>query len=245
MEISLAAGVGLLSSLLLATLTYTFGGLARNILTEDRAEMLESYLLIFSGCFIAYVVFSLHDVIRKGRGENLIRAHQKLQANTFDLSLFATIVLLVLREGFEIALFTASTSLFAVFLQNFLGLMIGFISASIIGLLTFMAYVKFPISKIFKITEFMIILLGASLVQNGVTKLLEHTFNIHLSNVLHLPFQFLPSENSLIGHLLQSFVGIDNEFSIIRLLIMIGYVSAIYLIFLRRKKLSAENKIHI
>lgn len=238
-EISFAATVGLIISLVLSTLTYIFGDLARGVLTQERAEILESYLLIFSGCFIAYVVFSLHDVLRKERGGKLIQAHQKLQANTFDISLFVTIVMLVVREGFEIALFTASTSLFSVFLQNFLGLVIGFISASILGLLTFLAYVKFPIGKVFKVTEYMIIILGASLVQNGITELLEHTFDIHLSDILQLPLQFLPSKHSLVGHFLQSFVGIDNEFSLIRLFIMIAYIGAIYILFGRKKSQSS------
>lgn len=237
-EIGFAAGIGLIISLAMSALTYIFGDLARGILTEKNAEMLESYLLIFSGCFIAYVVFSLHDVLQKGRGEKLIKAHQKLQANTFDISLFATIVILVVREGFEIALFTASTSLFSVFLQNFAGLLIGFISASILGFLTFLAYVKFPIGKVFKITEYMIVLLGASLVQNGITELLEHMFNIHLSNILQLPLQFLPPEHSLVGHFLQSFAGIDNEFSLIRLFIMIVYIGTIYILFGRKKSQS-------
>jgi len=237
-EIGFAASIGLAVSLALSSLTYIFGDLARGILTEANADMLESYLLIFSGCFIAYVVFSLHDVIRKGRGEKLIKAHQKLQANTFDVSLFALIVMLVVREGFEIALFTASTSLFSVFLQNFIGLLVGLISASILGLLTFLAYVRFPIHKVFKATEYAIIILGASLVQNGITKLLEHSFDIRLSDMLRLPIQFLPPEHSLAGHLLQSFVGIDDEFSLIRLFIMVAYVGVIYILFGRKKSQS-------
>ncbi|MEK7177367.1 MAG: FTR1 family protein, partial [Patescibacteria group bacterium] len=143
LEIGLAAAIGVIFSLLLATGTYFFANQVHGILTEKNAELLEGYLMIFSGVFIAYVVFSLHNVIHKSRAGTLIKAHQKLQERVFDFSLFSTIAFLVVREGFEIALFTASTSLFSVFIQNFIGLMLGFISASILGIMTFFAYVKF------------------------------------------------------------------------------------------------------
>ena len=93
---------------------------------RKNAELLESYLLIFSGLFIAYVVFSLHNVLRRSRRNTLTKAHQKLQQNVFDVSLFFTIIFLVLREGFEIALFTSSVSLFSAFILNFIGLILGF-----------------------------------------------------------------------------------------------------------------------
>ena len=239
MEIGLATSIGCLISLVLACITYFFGDFARGILTEDRAEILQSYLLIFSGFFIVYVIFSLHNSLRKGRGGKLISAHQKLQKNAFDLSLFTTIVMLVLREGFEIALFTASTSLFSVFFQNVLGLLIGFIGAGIVGFLTFSAYLRFSIGKVFKYTEYMIIVLGASLVQNGITELLIHSFNIHIGNILRFPFQFLPSEKTIPGHLLKNLLGVDQEFSAVRLFIMILYIAIIYFLFLRKSNKQA------
>ena len=234
LEIGLAAVIGIIFSLLLATGTYLFGNQVRGVLTEKNAELLESYLMIFSGLFLAYVIFSLHNVLRHSRAGTLIKAQQKLQENAFDISLFFTIVFLVIREGFEIALFTASTSLFFVFIQNFIGLMLGFVSASVLGIMTFFAYIKFSIGKVFKISEYMIIILGASLVQNGVTKLLKHGFNIDLSRILSFPLNFLPDKSSLIGHMMKSFIGLDREFSLAKLAIMAGYILFIYLIFLKK-----------
>ena len=241
MEIGLAAIIGIVFSLLLATGTYLFGDRAHGILTEKNAELLESYLMIFSGLFLAYVIFSLHNVLRHSRASTLIKAHQKLQENAFDISLFFTIIFLVVREGFEIALFTASISLFSVFIQNFIGLMLGFVSAAILGIMTFFAYIKFSIGKVFKVTEYMIILLGASLVQNGITELLKHGFDIHLSRIFSLPLNFLPHKSSLIGHMIKSFIGVDREFSLARLAIMAGYVGVIYLLFIKRKKVAIGN----
>jgi len=240
-EIGLAAIIGVVISLLLATGTYLFGDQVRGVLTEKNAELLEGYLMIFSGIFIAYVVFSLHDVINRSRAGTLIKAQQKLQEKVFDFSLFSTIVFLVIREGFEIALFTAGTSLFSVFVQNFIGLMLGFVSASALGIMTFFAYIKFSIGKVFKYTEYLIIILGASLVQNGITELLEHSFNIHLSRILSVPLNFLPHKSTLVGHMLKSFFGVSREFSFSKLAIMGGYVLIIYLLFLKRRNLQTKK----
>jgi high-affinity iron transporter len=234
-EIVIAAAIGLMISLLMATGTYMFGDQARHVLNEENAELLENYLLIFSGLFIVYVVFSLHTFFHVQRSKSILKAHKSLQENTFDISLFLTIIFLVMREGFEIALFTASASLFSVFIQNMLGLLVGFMSASVLGIGTFFAYVKFSVGKVFKITEYMIILLGASLTQNGITELLEGYFKLHLSDILPLPLKFLPNEHTLVGHLFQSLFGIDNEFSLSRLAIMLGYFLLIYFLFLRKK----------
>jgi len=235
-EIGLASIIGLLTSLLMATGTYFYGNQVRGILTEKNTELLESYLMIFSGIFITYVIFSLHEVINKSRAGTLIKLKQKLNKKVFDFSLFSMIVFLVIREGFEIALFTASTSLFSVFIQNFIGLMLGFFVASILGLMTFFAYIKFSISKIFRFTEYMIIVLGAALIQNGITELLEHNFDINLSKILSIPLNFLPHKSTVIGHMLKSFFGISREFSFSKLAIMGVYFLIVYLLFLKKKR---------
>lgn len=235
-EIGLASLVGVIFSLLLTTVTYLFGNRIQAVLTEKNTELLEGYLMVFSGLFISYVVFSLHNVIHRSRAGSLIKAHQKMQERIFDFSLFSTIVFLVAREGFEIALFTASTSLFFVFMQNFIGLILGFASASILGLMTFFAYIKFSIGKVFKYTEYMIIILGASLVQNGITELLEHGFDINLAKIMSFPLNFLPHKSTLIGHMMKSFFGLDREFSFSKFLIMLTYILVIYL--LRRRRVA-------
>jgi high-affinity iron transporter len=238
-EIAMAAGIGIVFSLLLSTGTYFFGGLASHVFTEDNAELLENYLKIFSGGFLAYVIFSLHGVIQAGRGKILIAAHAKLQKNVFDISLFFTIMFLVIREGFEIALFTASVSLFSAFAQNMLGLFAGFAAATALGLATTLAYVRLPIGKVFRVTEYMIILLGASLVQNGITELLEIHAGIYLSRTLSLHLNFLPDEHSLLGHFIQSFIGIDQGFSLPRLALMLYYIAAVYFLVIRRRSFTA------
>lgn len=235
-EIVLAAGFGFVIAFLLSILTYLFADYARLFLTHERAEVLESYLMVFSGCFIAYVVFSLHNVLSKSRGGKLLKAHKDLESRPFDVALFTMIAMLVAREGFEIALFTATISLFSAFLQNMFGLFLGFIAAGVIGSLSYLSYLRFPIGKVFKLTEYMIILLGASLVQNGLTELVEQLLHVNLSDVLRLPLAFLPDSESILGHLLQTFTGLDQELSLPRLMVMLIYGAVVYVLFLHKSK---------
>lgn len=183
LEIGFAAGIGIAISLLLAIATYLFSKNVLIIFNEKNWEILESCLLIFSSLFITYTILSLHDVLHNIQVKISGHARQKLQNNVFDVSLFFTITFLVIREGIEIALFTASTSLLSIFIQNFFGLMIGFILSAISGVLIFFAYVKFPIIKIFKITEYLIILLGASMMGKGIIKLFDIKNGINLTRL--------------------------------------------------------------
>lgn len=173
-EIKIAAGIGIAFSLLLATFAYYFSNYIQLIFSENNREIFKSCLLIFSGLFVIYTIVSLHNTLNKIQIKIVREARQRLHNNGFDISLFFTIIFLIIREGFEIALFTASTSLLSVFIQNFIGLILGFILASIFGLLIFFAYIKFPIKKILKITEYIILIIGASMIGNGIIKLFIH-----------------------------------------------------------------------
>ncbi len=234
-EIVIASIIGIIISFLLPITVFLYGDRARLILTEERAELLQSYLMIFSGFFIAYVVFSLHKTFALRRSKSLIQAHQKLQQNVFDVSLFLTIIFFIIREGFEIALFTATTSLFSKFVENLAGLFIGFTLSSLLGLFTFMSYLKFSIGKVFKITEYFIIILGASFVKNGLSELVWQYFRINLSSIIPLHLGFIPSSTSYVGHLLNNLFGIEQSMSLVKISIMVGYISLIYFLFLRKK----------
>lgn len=240
LEIIFASVVGIIFSLGISAATYFLGDKARAVLTENRAEILGNYLLLFSGFFLAYVVFSLHQRMSHDKKEIMSRAATRLEKRVFDFSLFLTIIFLVTREGFEIAIFTASASLFTVFIQNFAGLLIGFMLAGITGAIAFVAYARFPIKKIFKITEYVIVVLGAAMVQVGTTGLLKNQFGINIGNKV-LNLRFIPSDESILGHFIQSFTGIDREISFTRILIMALYMTIVYTIVWHKRKTTNEK----
>lgn len=186
-EILIAAGIGILLSLGLAVGTFLLGDSARAYLSESGAELLGGYVMLLSGIFIAYVVYSLHKTMGKAHHATVERTKQKFAEETFDVALFFTIVGLILREGFEVALFTASVSLFSDFLSNVYGLLFGFAGAAVLGSVVYLAYTKLPIKKIFTITEYAIIAFGAMMFAFGLTKVLEGQFGVVLSESFLIP----------------------------------------------------------
>lgn len=239
-EIIIASLIGVFISLLLPLAVFITGEKAKVIFSEKNSDLLAGYLMVFSGCFIAYVIFSLHNLFVYKRSKSIIDAHQKLQKNIFDLSLFFTIIFFILREGMEVALFTATSSLFSSFMQNIFGLLIGFSISAVLGSLTFFAFVKFSINKVFRVTEYIIILLGASFVANGLSALSEAYLHLSLSAILPLPMNFLPDHDTIIGGFLKTMIGLERDFSIGKLAVMGIYIGMIYLIFLK-KRLSRQK----
>lgn len=239
-EILFASSLGIAISLILPIIVFTLGEKARAVFTHSNTELLEGYLMIFSGFFVAYVIFSLHKMFTIHRSKSIIAAHDKMQKNIFDISLFLTIVFFIMREGVEIALFTATTSLFSTFTQNFTGLIAGFAISALLGSLTFFAYIKFPIAKVFKYTEYMIVMLGAALVSNGLGELFEIYFDIHLSDIFPVSLGFLPDSETVVGGILKTMLGVSREFSLAKLAIISAYVGVLYLIFIKTRKRSNE-----
>ena len=186
-EILSASGLGILLSIALALATFLIGSDARTYLSKTGAELLSGYAMLASGIFIAYVVYSLHKAMSKAHQAAVKRTREKLSQEVFDAALFFTIVALILREGFEVALFTASVSLFADFVSNVYGLLFGFAGAAVIGTLVYLAYTKLPIKKIFTTTEYAIVVLGAVMFAGGFVKVMEGQFGIMVSGWLKIP----------------------------------------------------------
>lgn len=216
-EILLALGVGVLLSVFLAAGVFFLGDNARAFVTEENAELLEGFLMVFAGLFIAYVVFELHRFMNKANREALGKTKSVVEERGFDIAIFFSVIFLVLREGFEIALFTASVSLFADFAENLLGLFIGFSVAAIVGTATYFAYSALPIAKVFSVTEYAIIALGAVFTANGLGKLFEFYFNDYAELfAIHPPFM-------------------STEVSTLSPLLMAAYLVIVYFAFFRKK----------
>lgn len=230
-EILFASMLGIMISLLLPVLVFIFAGQMQYVLTEKNTDILEGYFLTFSGFFLAYIVFSLHEFMKDGKKQTIATASQKMEAEIFDISLFFTIVFFIIREGFEIALLIATTSLFSVFSQNIEGLLLGFFLASSIGIITTVTYVQLPIKKIFQYTEYLILIIGAAMIKNGVSILFENYFHIHLEKLFSLSLQFLPSETTVIGHAINNLFGLQRNLSMVQIGLMGVYILLVYCLF--------------
>ncbi|MDE2025225.1 MAG: FTR1 family protein [Patescibacteria group bacterium] len=241
-EILSAAFLGTIFSLVLPIIVFFLTNKIRTIITERTTDIIEGYLLTFSGLFIAYVVFSLHAFLKDHSIKKISRAKQKLEEEAFDVSLFFTIVFFICREGFEVALLIAAVSVFSVFQSNLVGLLIGFTAAFIIGLATYCTYIKFSIKHIFRYTEYAIILIGAAMLKNGISLLLENYLHINLEKFLALPLQFLPSDNTIAGHLLKNLTGIQPNLSIIQVAVMGAYIFLISFFFMVKRPVEKPSR---
>ena len=231
-EIISAAFLGTIFSLILPIIVFFFTSRIRSILTERTTDIVEGYLLTFSGIFIAYVVFSLHAFIKTQSMKRIAKAKQKLEEEVFDISLFFTIVFFICREGFEVALLVAAVSVFSVFQSNLIGLLIGFTGAFIVGLTTYCTYLKLSIKHVFRYTEYAIVLIGAAMLKNGISLLLENYAHINLGKILALPLPFIPGENTIVGHLLKNLTGIQPNLSIIQIAVMGAYIFLVSYLFI-------------
>jgi FTR1 family protein len=237
-EILLAAFLGITFSLILPILVFFFAADAARVLTEKNTDLLEGYLLTFSGFFLAYVVFSLHEFMKHGKKKTIADASTKMEKEIFDVSLFFTIVFFIIREGFEVALLIAATSLFSVFVTNIEGLFLGFIAALLVGIAMSISYTKLPIKKIFTYTEYLILLIGAAMVKNGVSLLILNYTQIHLDKLLPLHVNFLPNDKSILGHTLSNLIGLQPEFSLLQFGIMVLYICGVIFFLKKSTKIS-------
>src|SRR5258708_1632643 len=69
-EIILATIVGMSLALLLNIGVFLLGDHTRSTVTAHNADAIESYLQIFSGLFLVYVVFSLHKRMNHNKKES-------------------------------------------------------------------------------------------------------------------------------------------------------------------------------
>ncbi len=230
-EIFFATALGVSISLMLPLIVFLFAGSLHHIFSEKNTDTFEGYLLVFSGFFLSYVIFSLHEFMKYGKKETIQKANKKMQQEIFDLSLFLTIVFFIAREGFEVALLTATTSLFSVFWTNGEGLLLGFMAAACIGVATSLTYINVSIKKIFTYTEYFIVIIGAAMVKNGMSLLLQNYLHIHMEKFLPLPLQFLPSDTTILGHIINNIFGLQQEVGLIQLAIMGMYVLLIWSLF--------------
>ncbi len=228
-EILLAAGAGIIFSLVLPVIVYLSGERVRGAFTEDQVDIIQGYLMVFSSFFIAYVILSLHKLFKAQHEQSLRSVKEKSTGIGFDFSLFLTVFIFIIREGFEVALFTSTISLLSTFVENLWGLLLGFALSFVAGALVYTAYIRLPLRNIFRYTEYLIMILGAAMLKNGLSKLFEHGLGIHLGDFGALPLTFLPSsEGSFIGHAFKNILGLESELSILKIAIMAAYLALVY-----------------
>lgn len=224
-----ASITGVCFALVIPVIFFIFGNTVTQHLSENNIDLFESIVMIFSALFLAYVTISLHSIFYKNRNKIILETHKKIEHNLLDKTLFSVITLLIAREGLEIGLFTASVSLVSSFIANIVGLCIGFLFAAIIAYLIQKAMIKISLQSLFSFTQWIILIQGAALLQNGVSKLFNSFLHSSITFLTPINISILSSD-SVITEFIKSFTGLSYEYSLLKLVLSVTYIATVYYI---------------
>lgn len=146
----------------------------RLAMPEDRFELLEQVLLIFSGVFLIFVTLVIHPFIAKQKNKHINSVMEKEDLSGFSLGTLS--FFLVLLEAVETILFISSSSFTSSFIDNVWGLLIGFGLSIVTTILIYKTYLKVHMQKLFKITEYVLFTYGFYLIVKGGSELYHIVF---------------------------------------------------------------------
>lgn len=176
-EITIAAITGIIIAILVPISIFIIGDKTRTILIKENTDFGEGFLLLCSGIAIIFIALYLHRLFQNSKEIMQQQAKEIYIHYEFDLLLFFTIIGFIIREGFETALSTAATTLVATFTANFVELLCGCIAAAIVSGFLVYSSTKLPIKKIFRFTEYAIILSGSLMTINGISLIIKTMLN--------------------------------------------------------------------
>lgn len=175
-EKSIIAGgiLGILFSILITFSVFYALPLIHISLPSELIDLIGHLAIILSGIMLLYIIYRIHPLfaVHKNKHVSSLFSKKDIKNTPFFIPTF----LLVLQEGFEIVLFTMTTSFTRSLASNSLSLLFGFIAAVMVSALLYLTYLKNHIQKLFKITEYALIIYGAYLIFHGGTELIEGLF---------------------------------------------------------------------
>ncbi len=213
---------------------------------EANEELFEGITLVLAAVFVSWLIlwmFKQQKLVEK--------IHQRLQVHIDEgqkagLVLFAFIA--VFREGIEIILFLAGIQL-NTGAVNVFGALLGIVAALGLGYAFFSRLVHLNLKKFFNVTSFVLVLLAAGLLGQGVHELqeakvlptyIEHVYNI--TPPLNPDGSYPPlHEKGAIGSVLKGIVGYDTGPSEFQLLAHVGYLGLMYYLYWRIQAKKTET----
>ncbi|MDO8499832.1 MAG: FTR1 family protein [bacterium] len=228
-EMWMAVVAGMFIAIIIPVMVFVFGGRIRGLWDEGNVDFVQGCLMVIASIAIATVALSLHSFFKKDQALSLQKARGLILEKKFDIALCIAIILSIVREGLEVGLFALSIVLVTPTPVLFGGLTTGFMAAGLVGIITMLAYERLPIKRILTTTEYGIMFVGAAMFKNGVSKFLKAGWQVDLSEYLSIPLKFLPDrEGNVIGHLLNSVFGVEVDFSVAKMLLLLSYIGIVY-----------------
>lgn len=181
--IILGASVGFLIVFVLATVVFAADSMAMKYLPKTSFDLIEGWLFVLSGIFVAYAVFSLHKILSYYSREKIKGMKVKIeQFKTSYWLLPFTAFLFVIKEGSEGFFFNAANGLFYKFNDALTGFALAFLAALTCGFALQKLFANLSIKRIFKISEVFIIFVGGNALTEGLVNLGNYYFHFDISS---------------------------------------------------------------
>lgn len=219
--------LGILFGVLGSVVTAAFAGTIALALDGRGQGIFNAGILL-----VAVAMLAWHNIWMSQHGKELA---QKVKAAGDDISsgrkplymLMVVVMMAVLREGSEVALFTYSifasgTNVMSMAIGGLGGVVLGVL----VGTLLYKGLLRIPISHLFKVTGWMILLLAAGLASQAAGYLAQAGFVPSLGNAIWNT-SWLLNQHSILGNALHVLVGYTQRPSGIQLLFYVATIVGI------------------
>jgi len=201
-------------------------------------KLYEGIISLFATLVLTYMIIWMTKNARRV-GEELEERLSYYLSKKDMIGITTLAFIAVFREGLEAVLFLSVIANFSI-LGVFVGAIAGLLSVILIGYFIIFAGYKLPLKRFFKISSIILLIFAAGIFGYGIHEIIEVIEMSGFSlGILAEPLwntNFLLDEESLLGQILKTLVGYDENPELLRILGYIGYwISLLY--YLRRQKL--------
>ena len=212
--VSAAAIVSLISAFGIHAVGVSFEGIVE--------EIFEGITMLLAVGVLTWMIFWMQRQSHNLKTTLEVDVRQAAAQNN-KRALFALAFFAVVREGIELALFLAATSMLTSGVQTFIGAILGLGTATLLGYLIFASAVRLNLRNFFQITSILLIIFAASLVAQGVHELIEagwlpagvkHVWNTNP----------ILNENSTLDSVVKALFGYNGNPTLMEIIAYLGYL---------------------
>jgi high-affinity iron transporter len=212
---------------------YAIGGF------EGQAEELfEGFAMIIGAILISTMIFWMAG--QKNIAISLEKRVDVQVSSSKKWGIFFLVFMSIIREGIELVIFLAAAE-FASESLGWLGTLLGFVTAIVLGVLLYFGSIQFNIKTFFNITSIILIMFAAGLIAHGIHELQEGGLIPYVIYPLfdlnsRFPIPHPLNENSPIGSILKALFGYNGNPGLIELIGYGVYLIAIVTLWIIRSK---------
>ena len=190
-------------------------------LEEPYEQIFEGTTMLIAVAVLTWMIFWMRYQARFLQ-RDLERQVQLVVARGQSWGIFALAFLAVFREGVETALFLAANAFAADAFGTVVGTLLGLGIAILAGVLIYKFAVQLDVKIVFDATSILLIIFSAGLIAHGVHEFQEIGWLPVLTTMAWNTESFL-SNDSILGALLRSLVGYNDQPTWLEVVIYLGY----------------------